>query len=600
MSKVAIFGGGVAGLSAAQELIRFGLDVTVYESSATYGGKAKNQAAPDMNRTTPPTGRVPFVGEHGFRFFPGFYRNLIMTMAEIPKPGGAGRVTDDLVPSNEAGLAKAGVGVRGFLRRLEVSNAWQVYSRLQTLYSDLDFTPEDIARMAWFRLKYATSCDQRREDQYEHERWWDFVEGNSDRYSENFREFEKSIPSTMSALVAETSSARVIGNITMQFLFGPFRPWEEPDRLLTGATNEKWLDPWVAYLTGEGVIFEENHTLDRLELNGAKDAIMKAVVVTTDDSGNETTIEIDDADYYLVAVPLEVMKERLLRNSPDMAADPNLEPLARTSKKMVGDMVGAQFVLKEDQPMVEGHVFYPRSPWALSSVSQGQFWDPKIEERYGDGSAKGILSVVISNWETPDRNGLAAGQCTDKHEVLDSVLQQLRDAVADSDLDLSDDNIAGRHLDEEIRFDGTNGRPVVNGTPLLIHPVSGNDDRPEPHNPQGIANLFLASDYIRTSTSLASMEAANEAARLASRAILIADGMESDNRNLPIVEALREEPVFEAAKKLDALRYERGENHIMDEPLVRVALDVPAAGTQLLELLLTVPGTLLAVAGAMD
>src|SRR5947209_1732011 len=41
-NRVAVLGGGVAGLSAAHELIERGFDVTVYERNDVFGGKARS------------------------------------------------------------------------------------------------------------------------------------------------------------------------------------------------------------------------------------------------------------------------------------------------------------------------------------------------------------------------------------------------------------------------------------------------------------------------------------------------------------------------------------------------------------------------------
>jgi len=38
-------------------------------------------------------------------------------------------------------------------------------------------------------------------------------------------------------------------------------------------------------------------------------------------------------------------------------------------------MNGIQFYLSKDEPIVNGHVIYLDSPWALTSISQRQFWN---------------------------------------------------------------------------------------------------------------------------------------------------------------------------------------------------------------------------------
>jgi uncharacterized protein with NAD-binding domain and iron-sulfur cluster len=73
MPKVIIAGGGVAGMSAAHELIERGFEVEIYEKQPKYvGGKARSTDVPDSSGP----GKKPLPGEHGFRFFPGFYRHI--------------------------------------------------------------------------------------------------------------------------------------------------------------------------------------------------------------------------------------------------------------------------------------------------------------------------------------------------------------------------------------------------------------------------------------------------------------------------------------------------------------------------------------------
>jgi len=60
-TRVAVLGGGVGGLSAAQELAERGFEVVVYEHRPDFGGKARSIPVP--NSATP--GRSPLPGEHG-------------------------------------------------------------------------------------------------------------------------------------------------------------------------------------------------------------------------------------------------------------------------------------------------------------------------------------------------------------------------------------------------------------------------------------------------------------------------------------------------------------------------------------------------------
>src|SRR6478736_988205 len=100
--KVVIIGGGVAGLSAAHELINRNFDVTVYEARAIPGGKARSVSVPGSGKD----GKKDLPGEHGFRFFPRFYKHITSTLKEIPyKPSGK-TVFENLVETSEIQMAR--------------------------------------------------------------------------------------------------------------------------------------------------------------------------------------------------------------------------------------------------------------------------------------------------------------------------------------------------------------------------------------------------------------------------------------------------------------------------------------------------------------
>ena len=72
-------------------------------------------------------------------------------------------------------------------------------------------------------------------------------------------------------------------------------------------------------------------------------------------------------------------------------------------------MNGIQYYLKRAVPISHGHAAYMDAPWALTSISQAQFWKERNFARdYGDGRAVDCLSVDVSDWDTPGSQGKSA------------------------------------------------------------------------------------------------------------------------------------------------------------------------------------------------
>ena len=65
-------------------------------------------------------------------------------------------------------------------------------------------------------------------------------------------------------------------------------------------------------------------------------------------------------------------------------------------------------------PLVYGHQMFLSSPWALTSLSQAQFWTDttNLVRDHGDGTVRTVLSVDVSDWNTAGSNGKKAKECT--------------------------------------------------------------------------------------------------------------------------------------------------------------------------------------------
>jgi hypothetical protein len=216
-------------------------------------------------------------------------------------------------------------------------------------------------------------------------------------------------------------------------------------------------------------------------------------------------------------------------------------------------MNGIQFYLKRDIPITPGHTVYVDTPWALTSVSQAQFWQDFDLSEYGDGLVHGILSVDISDWDVPGLNGKEADQCT-RREIAEETWRQLKRSLNVNGTEvLRDEDLHYWYLDPSILDIDPAPGIEINEEPLL---VNYEDTWPlRPTATTKVTNLFLASDYIQTHTDLATMEAANEAARRAVNGVL--DACESSEARCGVW-PFHEPEALAPFRAYDRARFEAG------------------------------------------
>ena len=216
-------------------------------------------------------------------------------------------------------------------------------------------------------------------------------------------------------------------------------------------------------------------------------------------------------------------------------------------------------------PIAHGHTIYVDSPWALTSISQAQFWKhvnlAALRRRHREGDHFGRhLRMGGAGPERQDGQGVHARR--DQGRGLGTAeaqpeLRRHRHPQGRAAAQLEPRPGIRHHVD------GT----TANEEPLLVNLVDTWRLRPEAVTK--IPNLFLASDYVRTYTDLATMEAANEAARRAVNGILEASG--SDAVPCPVWD-LHEPEIFAPWRELDVIRYAQGLP--WDDTLVRVGLSL--------------------------
>jgi uncharacterized protein with NAD-binding domain and iron-sulfur cluster len=526
MSKrVIVLGAGVGGLTAAHELAERGYDVTVIERMTEFGGKARSIPKPD----TGTNGRQDLPGEHGFRFFPGFYRHIIDTMQRIPFHSG-GNVAQNLVAATQSMLARFDkpplIGVLAFPKTW---GEWKTFLNEFRQSNGVSFKDNlHFIRCLWVMM---TTCMERVNTEYDQIAYWTFIDA-AHRSAAYQHLLGEGLTRSLVAMQAELSSTRTIATVFCQMIYPMFDPTRQDDRLLCAPTNIVWIFPWASYLMTLGVQYRLGTLVTGFEADPVAPRLKSIQIV---ENGVAKTLTYgEDFDYVVTAIPVDGMAKILstpsgkefLQRAPGLKGIPQLETRW---------MNGIQFYLKHDIPIVNGHILYVDTPWALTAISQRQFWQQFEMTTAGDGTTRGMFSVDISEWSEP---GILikkkACDCT-RDEIAQEVWAQLKLSHNMGGVKVLPEQVPEYFMDDCIsleRIDPFLKSPLaasknpygdhVDLEPLFINTVGS--ARLRPNADFGFENFFLASDYVMTYTDLATMEGANEAARRATNALLDRDG----------------------------------------------------------------------------
>src|SRR5688572_1378749 len=234
-------------MSAAHELVERGFEVVVLERRDIAGGKARSipvtatrDGVSAHMLADSGIGSIEhhLPGEHGLRFFPGFYKHVVDTMRRIPSFDGRA-VADHLVPTTRIGITQYGkpafVMPAAFPRT--PGDAATILRDVLVAFSPVtDLTPEDLAHFGARVWQILTSCAERRLGEYEQIDWWDFI--GAEQRSAAYRKFlAAGITRSLVAAKAHKASTRTIGDVLVQLLMTIVDPTAgSTDRVLDGPT----------------------------------------------------------------------------------------------------------------------------------------------------------------------------------------------------------------------------------------------------------------------------------------------------------------------------------------------------------------------------
>lgn len=551
---------------------------------------------------------VHMPSEHGFRYFPAFYRHVFDTMRRIrilddrekPSPRPYHTVIENLVPTTTVVIAaKRGLDehmnekpVAIVVPRDTPSSLHAVQEVTRKYLDGLGYDPSDMAHFVQKVAKYLTSGPKRRAT-YESMSWWDFIEG--DKLSPRCQQHTNAMPKLLVASDAHDSDARTQGTCLVQLLLNQALGSPYSDATLNNTTSSAWFSPWRDYLKHHGVEFIRG-TVTGFRREGERIRPTFAPPLNP---------KFEDDDCFIVALPILVMvktgfADELLQRFRDLAPKKpgelrDLQALDRWVTKMktptfewpgppkklgpIRHLAGIQYYFDADVHPTKGHTVYIDSPWALSSLSQLSFWTGARREVDG---YRGIVSVDVCDFFAEGNNGKKLWEST-RTEIAKEVWSQIAASLPKEDNANADAEPRYFHITNLIRFD-KDEKPVEDMCGYLVARPGEWADRPGDLGKPGYAvaggKWVLAGTYMKTWTRLTTMEAANESGRRAVNALLDAHG--SGRPRCEVWNPEDQEPGdLQPLKDLDDKLVEAGLPHALDivgSDLMTEALLAPLFG----------------------
>lgn len=506
---VAIFGAGVAGLTAAHELIKLGHVVTVYEANRDAGGFFRSARCPEDNG-------MP--SEYSWHGFGPWYHNTFDVMKDIQ----FGDDTDETV-YDRCLSRPVNFGIVGNERPADVADIFskQKLPLLLSVLLDKSFRMSLLDKLIWGYILLKTwTANRRSHEVYALKLAADSFPGLSERAQRTWR----SVFGPWVGSDWKNASLHHVGRFFRKnilsgnhhqhkaddwgeaWFHGPRDGW----LLLRGPSSEVWFDRWATYLKTKGVTFHFGKVLEQL-ITDPDGRISLAVT-------NENTVK---ADAYVLAVSPFAAAEILAR-TPHLEAKDELRLLRPLTAGVPHTQVGFRIGFDErvHWPVKRPGVVLADSEWNLTLCAQEEVWAPGESLGKGD-NGENILSLWTGTACVSSENGRSVPSvdtCT-KEEFLYECLQQIKRCRGLDFLIRKANGVRFRSLNvvkmeawHEWTFspDGIKARQPKWVNTTITQPFMPSQRTPVP-------NLVLAGAHTKTTADVWSVEAAVESGRLAAR-----------------------------------------------------------------------------------
>ncbi len=543
--KIAVFGAGIAGLSAAHELVRRGHQVFVYEANHEAGGFFRSARRPA-------DGNVP--SEYSWHGIGPWYHNVFDLMKQIPFSSSQSMYERALSRPIDFGLApdngKAAfddtllVNVKNMFRMSWMDvlrGSWLMFKTWAANRRTLELYAKVNAAEAWKPRLSSTALKTWRSS---FGPWIgsDWTNVSLHTAGQFFRKQLMTKPSHFHKADEE----------------GP--AWWHGSRsgwlLLRGPSSEYWFDKWVAYLEREGGKFFWRQPLSKLDYDGKK------VTAAHLSSG-----EVVEADVYVLATNPFAASD-ILERTPELEKQDQLRMFRPLVQDGPHTQVSLRIAFSERiaWPRKRAAVVVADSEFDLTLFAQEQAWDAEVD--LGDG-VQSLLTVTACVATVPGRlHGLPVVRCT-KEQFVEEVKAQLFRCEglntliqeANGGRGLRDFPVARIEVWHEWIF---SPEGIRHHQPKWVNRTSNQEYLPTQATP--VPNLVLAGAHTKTEVDVWSIEAAVESGRRAAQVI------EPDVRVIA-----QYKPVWlRAVSAVDDLLFAAGAPHVLDVLLAGLLIAIAA------------------------
>jgi phytoene dehydrogenase-like protein len=401
MSKtIAVFGAGIAGLSAAHAFAQLGYAVTVYDAASEAGGICRSARRPKDGNTP---------SEYSWHGMGPWYHNTFNVMKQIPFDETGSVYDQALSRPIDFGLAPD-------------EGAAAFYTGLLTLPQMFRMSGWEGIRWAWLLLKTFTA-NRRSLERYAAlnapeqwkpllgERAWKIWRSSfgpwigSDWVNVSLHQAGRFFCKQLTTKPAHQHKADSDGPA---WTHGARCGW----LLLRGPSSEFWFDKWVAHLRNHGVTFCWRHPLHRLQFDH------RAITAAELQSGSKVM-----ADIYVLAINPFATAE-ILSRTPALERQEQLRLFRPLTQEGSHTQVSFRVAFAEQirWPRPRAALVLANTEFNLTMFAQEQAWAPDVG--LGDG-VKSLWTVTACVATIPGRvYGLPLVRCT-REQFIEEVKPQL-------------------------------------------------------------------------------------------------------------------------------------------------------------------------------